>query len=159
SLVGDHPLLETADGFYLSPEFQRLNPPPSAGEDSELAELLRIEGCTDRLVVWREAGVLIDGYRRYRFCKALDKPFDVREVSLPNWAAAEAWIIAHQSARRNATKAGRWYLIGRTYLLQKGIPGGTGANQYNKAQRVHSGPSATKTIALVAQKFKVGTST
>jgi hypothetical protein len=159
SLIGDHPLVEPPDGFYLSPELQRLNPPPSAGEDAELAELLRIEGCTDRLVVWREARVLIDGYRRYRFSKALGKPFEVREVSLPDWAAAEAWIIAHQSARRNATKAGRWYLIGRTYLLRKGVPGGTGANQHNKAQRVHSGPSATKTVAVVALKFKVSTST
>jgi hypothetical protein len=155
TLVDDHPLVETPDGFYLSPELQRLNPPPSAGEDAELAELLRIEGCTDRLVVWREARVLIDGYRRYRFCKELGKPFEVREVSLRDWAAAEAWIIAHQSARRNATKAGRWYLIGRTYLLQKGLPGGTGANQHNKAQRVHSGPSAELDNAIAQAEAKL----
>jgi site-specific DNA-methyltransferase (adenine-specific) len=80
---------------------------------------VREHGCTDSLVVWREEGLLLDGHNRLGICRTHDIPFAVREVSLPDRAAARRWIITYQLGRRNLTAEGMSVLRGMLYLEQK----------------------------------------
>ncbi|GAI91325.1 unnamed protein product, partial [marine sediment metagenome] len=66
-----------------------------------LEESIVEEGCRDALVVWKETDTLLDGHNRLEICKRLDKPYQIKLLSLPDRDAAKAWIINNQFARRN----------------------------------------------------------
>src|SRR2546425_6224827 len=71
------------------------------------------------LVVWQEAGVLLDGHNRYALCQAHALPFDVHALSLPSREDAINWIINNQLGRRNLTEAQKSYLRGKRYQQEK----------------------------------------
>ena len=53
----------------IDPEFQALIPPLQAEELDQLEANLRRDGCRDPLMVWEEAGVLLDGHHRLEICQ------------------------------------------------------------------------------------------
>jgi hypothetical protein len=143
--------------FRCDEEFRRLNPPLSAAELAELETLLVADGgAKDAFVVWQGQQLLLDGYNRAAICERLGLPFTTRLVSLPDRQSAQAWILRHQSGRRNLTPEGLAYLRGRRFHVEKGQPGGTGANQYrSKEQRGQTDTAARKTSRRLAVEFKV----
>jgi hypothetical protein len=147
------------DDFRIDPYFQGLNPPLSGAELAALEDLLVAEGCRDALVVWEEGRVLLDGHNRYRICKRRGIPFGTRRVSLPHREAAKAWVLKHQAGRRNLTALGLSYLRGRRFELEKGRPGGTGANQHTAQQRSRNDTDTPRTSHRLAREFKVSPAT
>jgi hypothetical protein len=145
--------------FRLDPYFQGLNPPLPDAELESLENLLVAEGCRDALVVWAEGRVLLDGHNRYRICRRRGIPFRTRRVSLPDREAARAWVLTHQAGRRNLTPEGLSYLRGQRFEMEKGRPGGTGANQHAGAQQSQNGTAARRTSRRLAQEFKVSPAT
>lgn len=130
-------------------EFIALIPPLSTEERSQLEANVLEHGCADALVVWREEGLLLDGHNRLGICRHNDLPFKVREVSLPNRAAARRWIITYQLGRRNLTVEAESYLRGVLYLEQRKPEG-------RPEKLGHSGPvSDGDTAALVAAQTGV----
>jgi hypothetical protein len=149
------------EDFRRDEEFRRLNPPLSEAELAELEALLVSDGgAKDAFVVWQEEQLLLDGYNRAALCERLSLPFTTRLVSLPDREAARTWILRHQSGRRNLTPEGLAYLRGKRFQVEKGRPGGIGANQYstqegNEEQRCQSDTAAQKTSQRLAEEFKV----
>jgi len=88
-------------GLLVDPEFKKLITPLDPNELKELEESILKEGCRDALVVWKETDTLLDGHNRLEICKRLDKPYQIKLISLPDRDAAKIWIINNQFARRN----------------------------------------------------------
>lgn len=108
--------------FQIDPEFQALIPALSFDERQLLEENLLRDGCRDPLTTWQ--GVLVDGHHRYAICAKHGLPFQTIELSLPDRAAALAWMIANQLGRRNLTPEVASYLRGKRYELEKQSHGG-----------------------------------
>jgi hypothetical protein len=115
----------------IDPEFQSLCPPLSADEYQQLEANLLAEGCREPLVLWAEAGVLLDGHNRYAICQDHAIRFDVYPLSLPNREDAINWVINNQLGRRNLTAEQKSYLRGKRYQHEKkreGCPEKLGEN-------------------------------
>jgi hypothetical protein len=150
----------TQVAVWLDEAFRQMNPPLSRGELAGLESLLKVEGCRDALIVWQETGLLLDGYNRHAICQRWGIAFKVSLLSLPDREAAQDWILSHQGGRRNLTPKGWSYLRGQRYALEKGRPGGTGANQYQRAQRGENEYAACqRTAERLAREYKVCAST
>ena len=87
----------------IDPEFQAMIPPLAPGELSQLTRSLLAEGCRERLVVWGEEGVLLDGHHRFGICQQHGVSFETQAMSFASRDAAKAWVIRNQFARRNLT--------------------------------------------------------
>jgi len=87
--------------FTVDPEIQSLIPPLTAEERDGLEASITREGCRDPLVVWCEAGVLLDGHNRHDICRRLGKPYNTTGLSFADRSAALAWVIENQIGRRN----------------------------------------------------------
>lgn len=108
----------------IDPEIQSLIPPATAEEDAGLERSIREHGCLDRLTVWTQTGILLDGHRRLKICLDHRIPFKVRLLPFASRAAAEAWLLGYQIDRRNLTKAAASYLRGRQYRARRQGHGG-----------------------------------
>ena len=93
--------------FTIDPEFRDLLPPLADDEYQRLQLDINKNGCRDRLVVWREFNVLIDGHNRYEICTQLDIPFETTEMSFHGRDDVKLWMIKNQLARRNISDAKR----------------------------------------------------
>jgi hypothetical protein len=103
--------------------------------------------------------VLLDGHNRYPICQRRGIPFRTREVSLPDREAARAWVLKHQAGRRNLTPLGLSYLRGKRFEMEKGRPGGTGANGHTRKQLRQNDGAAPNTYDRLAKEFKVSPAT
>ena len=106
----------------IDPEFAAAIPPVRPEEREALATSIRKEGCRDSLVVWSSGSLLLDGHNRLAICQSEGVPFRVVNIDLPNRAAALAWIVRNQLARRNLTPDQASYLRGLEYDLTKQVP-------------------------------------
>lgn len=89
----------------INPEFEKLIPPLSRGEEMDLQRSLRNEGCRDALIIWD--GTIVDGHNRYKYCKEKGIAFRVIERHFKDETTAKVWIIDNQLARRNLTKGAK----------------------------------------------------
>lgn len=85
----------------IDADFQALIPPLEATEREELERSLLREGCRDRLVVWKDQGILIDGHNRHEICLTHGIPFDVLELPFATRDEAMLWMLRNQLGRRN----------------------------------------------------------
>jgi phage N-6-adenine-methyltransferase len=99
----------------IDEEFRSLIPPLTMEERRGLEENLLRDGCLDPLVVWEEQEILLDGHNRKEICDQYGIDYALREISLPDRAAAADWIDAHQLGRRNLTPEQMSLLRGRRY--------------------------------------------
>ena len=109
----------------ILPVLQGLIPPLHPEERAQLAENIRAEGCRDALIVWKEEQTLLDGHHRYAICMQANIPYTIQEISLPDLAAAQAWMLQNQLGRRNLTPEQMSYLRGKQRELlghKKGRP-------------------------------------
>jgi len=131
--------------IIIDEEFKYLLPELDPETFRLLTENILEHGCRDPLVLWRgrkdnaddkdRAGILIDGYNRFKICtehnipfSTIDKEFDSREEVL-------IWIIQNQVSRRNLTPIQLSHFRGLHYQADKKIQGKN--NQY--AQKSEKG--------------------
>lgn len=123
------------DKIVIDDEFKNFLP---AVEDATfLRGKIEIEGwSTEPITVWMPHGILLDGHRRYDIWKERgDAGPPVRELTFASREAAFYWVVNNQRARRNLTPEQERYLLGRKYTAEKGVQGGTGANQHTKKEQ------------------------
>jgi hypothetical protein len=89
-----------------------------------LEESLLAEGYRDAVVIWKQEKTLLDGRHRLPICKKHTLKFSVKEMDLPDRAAALQWIRANQIGRRNLTPDAVRYLRGQHYNAEKKPHGG-----------------------------------
>ena len=89
--------------LQIDSEFQHLIPPLTSSELDELRESLSTQGCRDKLLVWKDHNILLDGHHRYTICHELGLDFEIREIELPSRDDVKIWIIKNQRGRRNLT--------------------------------------------------------
>jgi len=106
--------------IQIDPELQRLLLPLSPDEFAQLEKnLIADRGARDRLTVWKERGVLLDGHNRYSLCRKHNLAYTLGEISLPDFDAAKRWVLTNQLGRRNLTPEKSSYLRGMQYELEK----------------------------------------
>ena len=68
-----------------------------------LEESILKDGCREPLVVWKEKGILIDGYHRYKICKKHNKSYKIRELRFKDKEEVRFWMWNNQRGRRNVS--------------------------------------------------------
>ena len=102
--------------LFIDPEFRELIPALSAAERAGLEESIKLEGCRDALVVWRDGkDTLLDGHNRYEICQRLNLPFQVQPITLASRDHARLWIQENQLNRRNLSEDQRAALAFKSY--------------------------------------------
>ena len=138
--------------LQVNPAFQRLIPLQSRGELLALEQSIQREGCRDPLLVWKGQNVILDGHTRRELCLKLKQQVKIREIDLPDEAAAIAFILEIQRQRRNLTREAMSYFRGSEYNASKQQHGG---NRRGRRSRDQNDP-LIKTAQVLAQKYGVG---
>jgi len=99
-------------------------------------DLLR-NGCLEPIVVWNRT--ILDGHNRYEICVENSIPFTISYIHMQNKNEAIAWICTNQLLRQDINIEMRRYLIGKRYLLEKGIRGSKGS-ALKKAEYIDGPP-------------------
>src|SRR5438128_796267 len=132
----------------IDPEIAALLPSLTSEELAELEVTLAAEGCRDRLVVWKETGILLDGHNRLAICEKRKIGDVTEEISLPDREHAIQWVIENQLARRNLTDERRAYFRGKEYLNKKHHHGDAGRlDALPSGQNDHLGKKTAETVA------------
>lgn len=123
--------------FTIDPEFRDLLPKLSEDERQRLVSDVNQNGCRDKLVVWKEWNILIDGHNRYEICSDLDLPFETTELSFPSRDDVKMWMFRNQLGRRNLTDFQRAEIalrmkpvVAEAAKSKKAEAGGDRGNQY-----------------------------
>ena len=80
--------------------------PISPEQYAELKEDIRANGVRDKLIVWNEQNMLLDGHTRDKICKELGITIDqslIHRMSFDSEEQAKAWMLHNQFSRRNMT--------------------------------------------------------
>lgn len=107
----------------INPEFEKLIPPLTDEEFSQLEENIVAEGeAFTPIFTWQLS--IIDGHHRYKIIqKHPDVRYSVREKEFDNVYEVMAWICNNQLGRRNLTARDKEYLIGKRYEAEKNSHG------------------------------------
>ena len=98
--------------YTIDPEFQKVFAAKEAEQYEELKESIRNDGVRDRLIVWDEMNILLDGHTRHQIYEELRKelgeefrikPPKIIMMSFANRDDAKMWMIHNQIMRRNLT--------------------------------------------------------
>lgn len=82
--------------------------------DAMLEENLIAAGrALEPIVVWKKPRIVVDGHRRYGFCKKHNLPFDVREIDFKDRESVKEWMDKHQLQRRNLTSHDHAMILSR----------------------------------------------
>lgn len=104
----------------IDKEFERLIPPLSAEEFTQLEENCLREGIRDPLVVWAVPNgdqILIDGHNRMKISvNHSGIPFEIKQMQFDTRTEAEEWILRNQLGRRNVDK---WVRLGMAKRLEE----------------------------------------
>ena len=89
--------------IVIDDEFRDLVPALQADERQQLEANLLRDGCRDPLVVWdtHDGPVLLDGHNRFEICQEHGIDFTTTTQPIETRAEAVAWIVDHQTGRRN----------------------------------------------------------
>ena len=139
--------------FKTKRDFAAFLPKATDEEDALLEKLLVEHGCEQPLVVWQEAGILLDGHRRRRLCDRLGIDYKIKAKSFENEDKALVWMAENQLGRRNLNDQQRAYFLGKRYLNAVGDQGGATADRPNVAQELADEVGVTPQTVLGASKF------
>jgi hypothetical protein len=134
-------------------DFKSLIPPMHADEYKKLEASIKDEGCRDKLIVWDEKGILLDGHNRLEICGRLNKDYEISPLPFPSETEAKLWIIRNQLSRRNLSLEQKTILLGRLYESEKKARGGTGANRHTR--QICQNDRSANTAASVAAEYSV----
>lgn len=97
----------------VDPEFLAYIPLRDGIDEDHLTVMLMTEGCRERVVVWDEENIVVDGHRRSKICQKHDIPYRVEYRHFADRAAVKEWMRHNQLyGKRNLTDKERSYLIG-----------------------------------------------
>lgn len=136
--------------LQIDEEFQAFIPRPSAEELDGLRKALIEAGrAIDPILVWRATAMhpptIVDGHNRYRLCRELNLPYEVRELEFADREAVLAWMFEHQIARRNLS-------VDQVVMLaaMRGVPTDRGSilqRQQAAFMAAHDAIAARKVVA------------
>lgn len=99
-------------------EFKNLAPIITEKAYEELEESLFDSGCREPIHVWNS--IILDGHKRYAFCKKWEIPFEVEVHYFKNRCEAIMWICQNNiSAPSGSNEELRKYQIGKHYEAAK----------------------------------------
>ncbi len=127
--VGDLPPRVKVPGteaeIVVDDEFRKLLRRLRKDELKELEKNLQDAGrARDKLVVWKQEGILMDGHHRLLLCLKYQLPFEVEGIDLPDRETALQWMRKHQLGKRNLTPKEQEYQRGKLYNQSKQKKGG-----------------------------------
>jgi transcriptional regulator with XRE-family HTH domain len=92
------------DGFTIDEEFKNLLPRLNSADFEQLEKNILKEGCREKLTIWKEKRLLIDGHHRYEICDKHGLKYGIEEKSFKNRDAVIEWMLNHQKGRRNMNR-------------------------------------------------------
>ena len=98
-------------------EFELLAPILTDEQMDALEENLFDAGCKEPIHTWN--GYIIDGHKRYSFCKKWDIPFIHQSHNFTHRCEAIIWICQHNIHDPNLSEELRKYIIGKHYEAAK----------------------------------------
>ena len=99
-------------------EFKNLAPIITEKAYEELEESLFDSGCHEPIHVWNS--IILDGHKRYEFCKKWDIPFKIQTYHFEHRCEAIIWICKHNiTAPSGSNEELRKYQIGKHYEAAK----------------------------------------
>lgn len=156
--------IEQLNSIIIDPEFEKVCPPLTEDEFSQLEQNILSDGAvTSPLVVWNN--ILIDGHhRRQIILKHPELPFRIREMTFSNKYEVIVWICKNQAGRRNLTPEQFSYLVGKRYQAEKqskGASDGFRGNQYVDlvVPQNEELPNSTITGRRIAKEYGIGHAT
>lgn len=133
-------------------EFAGLLGPIGDDAYAELRKKIEEETALIPLIVWKETGILLDGYNRLRAYDELGiTSYPIVVLSFGDRDDALQWIINNQLARRNLTDEKRSFFRGKDYLLSKKKHGDADRIDSPSGQNVH----LEKTAEILGEKHNV----
>ena len=114
--------LKQKDYPTIIPELEELLDPLTPEQFKELEAGILEDGIKDKIVVWKEQNVLVDGHNRLAIAAKHKLPFQKEEKSFADLAAVKRWMIRNQLGRRNLTKDRFTYFLGTLYNQTKQDP-------------------------------------
>jgi len=92
----------------IHPELAAFLPDCDEDDDRSLEEDIKASGgARDPIIVWSGQGYIIDGHRRYHYCKKHGLPFKTEDMIFDTLSEAMAFMEKWQFMRRNMTPAQR----------------------------------------------------
>jgi hypothetical protein len=76
--------------LIIDKDFYNLTVPYTEEQQERLEQSILQDGCLEPIITWN--GVIIDGHKRYLFCKDEGIDCEVREVFFPSRVKAMAWV-------------------------------------------------------------------
>lgn len=143
--------------IIIDDEFKKLIPPLTTEELENLHLSLDVDGCRDKLIVWKEEGILLDGHNRYDYCTANDIPFEVDHVSTGDRETAKRWMLLNQLSRRNLSPMDATRLTGKLYNSTKGDKEQNlkqNASKYNNYTSVNAAEEIAKKVGVTPLTVK-----
>ena len=126
------------DDFLVDDEFDHYLPRTSNLCDKALEVLIKDAGkAREPLVVWDEANILLDGHRRYRACKKLGLPYEVRRISCKDRDDAKQQMDMIQFSRRNMSDHDQalWSARNHKTLVESGMSSEVAASAIAEQQQ------------------------
>jgi len=116
--------------IIIDKELKDLLVPQTAEERSCLEKSILENGYDDanRLVVWKDHNILVDGHNRFEVCKKHNIEFTYVEHEFDSKEEVINYMVDAQLSRRNIDPKTRQDLIGRKYNLEKKSRGGAKGN-------------------------------
>ena len=93
--------------IIIDPQFAAFCDQESETHFAKLEKKLLAEGCQEKLVLWKETSILLDGHTRLKICEKHGLGHAVRSISLSSRSEALQWIFDNQDARRNWSTGAR----------------------------------------------------
>ena len=90
--------------FTIDDGFKGLLPSLSEGDIRKLKRSILKDGCREKLTVWKEENLLIDGHHRYEICNNHNRRYEVVRKSFKSRDEVVAWMLENQKGRRNMNK-------------------------------------------------------
>ena len=98
------------------PEFEALHIPASEKYIKSLENSILKSGVSHPLIIWQ--GTLVDGYKRYKICKAHDIPFPVYCISMTTRFDVMEWVCDQMLLRKDLSEERKKYYIGKKFLFR-----------------------------------------
>lgn len=109
--------------IIIDDEFKDLLPPLDPETFRLLEENILEYGLREPVILWKQkgsdAGIIIDGYNRYKICTEHHIPLRTTEMEFDSREEVIIWMITTQIARRNLTPMQLSYFRGRHYTADK----------------------------------------
>ncbi len=83
----------------INPELQRLIPPLTQEEFSQLTANVLAEGIREPIITWN--GTIVDGHNRYQIAQEHGLEYDTSEMYFKSLDECKEWMILNQFGRRN----------------------------------------------------------